>query len=160
MADDVHPHYVRTCIYYTRFWLERQPASVAVLQRNGCGREVDTLGRVCYNMTMTTRRTPRKDCNYIIYEMVSERGENYIGLTRKSQPSVTKTIAERWRKHKSRARNENRLWALYIYLKSGGLDMVWEHRVITVIRGRAEAYAYERSLVKELKPTLNDQYIG
>ena len=109
---------------------------------------------------MTTRRTPRKDCNYIIYEMVSERGENYIGLTRKSLPSVTKTVAERWRKHKSRARNENRLWALYIYLKSGGLDMAWEHRVITVIRGRAEAYAYERSLVKELKPTLNDQYIG
>jgi len=130
------------------------------IQQNECGVSVDSLARLCYNTTMTTRRTPRKDCNYIIYEMVSEHGENYIGLTRKSLPSVTKTVLERWRKHKSRARNENRLWALYIYLKSGGLDLAWEHRVITVIRGRAEAYAYERSLVKELQPTLNDQYCG
>jgi hypothetical protein len=29
-----------------------------------------------------------------------------------------------------------------------------------VIRGRAEAYAYERQLVKTLQPELNDQYIG
>jgi hypothetical protein len=109
---------------------------------------------------MKTKRTARKDSNYIIYEAVSERGENYIGLTRKGSTTVTKAVKERWRKHLSRARNENRLWALYIYLKSGGLDMAWEHRVITVIRGRAEAYAYERSLVKDLEPTLNDQYIG
>jgi hypothetical protein len=106
-----------------------------------------------------TKRTARKDCNYIIYEMVSERGENYIGLTRKSQPNVNKVVAERWRKHKSRARNENRLWALYVYLKSGGLDLMWEHRVLAVIRGRKEAYEYERHLVKEFQPSLNDQYL-
>ena len=106
-----------------------------------------------------TKRTARKDCNYIIYEAVSERGENYIGLTRKGSVTVTKAVKERWRKHISRAKNENRLWALYVYLKSGGLDMAWEHRVITVIRGRAEAYAYERSLVKDLAPSLNDQYL-
>ena len=147
-------------INYTAFGRFCQPASVVEIQQNECGISVDSLARVCYNTCMTTRRTPRKDCNYIIYEMVSEHGENYIGLTRKSLPSVTKTVLERWRKHKSRARNENRLWALYIYLKSGGLDLAWEHRVITVIRGRAEAYAYERSLVKELQPTLNDQYCG
>ena len=108
---------------------------------------------------MTTRRTPRKDSNYIIYEMVSEQGENYIGLTRKAQPNVTKVINERWRKHKSRARNENRTWALYVYLKTGGLDLDWTHRVLAVIRGRKEAYEYERSLVKELRPSLNDQYL-
>ena len=108
---------------------------------------------------MTTRRTPRKDCNYIIYEMVDELGNNYIGLTRKSQPNVTKVVAERWRKHKSRARNENRLWALYVYLKSGALEHAWEHRVLAIIRGRKEAYEYERSLVKELAPSLNDQYL-
>ena len=108
---------------------------------------------------MTTRRTPRKDCNYIIYEMVDELGNNYIGLTRKSQPNASKVVAERWRKHKSRARNENRLWALYVYLKSGGLELAWEHRVLAIIRGRKAAYEYERSLVKELAPSLNDQYL-
>jgi hypothetical protein len=106
-----------------------------------------------------TRRKTRSDCNYIIYEMTDERGANYVGLTRKSAPNTNKVVQERWRKHKSRARNENRLWALYIYLKSGGLELTWTHRVITIIRGRKEAYAYERELVKEMQPSLNDQYL-
>ena len=108
---------------------------------------------------MTTRRTPRKDCNYIIYEMVDERGENYIGLTRKAQPNVNKVVAERWRKHKSRARNEDRKWALYVYLNTGGLTMSWTHRIIEIVRGRAEAYAREREIVKTVRPQLNDQYL-
>jgi hypothetical protein len=106
-----------------------------------------------------TKRTARKDSNYIIYEAVSETGENYIGLTRKGNVTVAKAVKERWRKHISRARNENRLWALYVYLKTGGLDMTWEHKVIAIVRGRAEAYDFERGLVKALEPTLNDQYL-
>ena len=108
---------------------------------------------------MARNRKIRSDCNYIIYEAVSATGENYIGLTRKSESTVNKSVLERWRKHKSRARNENRLWALYVYLKTGGLELDWTHRVLAVVRGRAEAYALERSLVKELRPTLNDQYL-
>jgi hypothetical protein len=68
-------------------------------------------------------------------------------------------MMERWRKHKSRARNENRLWALYVYLKTGGLEQTWEHRVLEIVRGRAEAYARERELVKTHRLTLNDQYL-
>jgi hypothetical protein len=45
-------------------------------------------------------------------------------------------------------------------LKSGALDFAWTHRVLAIVRGRAEAYAYERELVKAQQPTLNDQYIG
>lgn len=108
---------------------------------------------------MARTRKIRSDCNYIIYEMVDERGMNYVGLTRKSESTVAKSVLERWRKHKSRARNENRLWTLYIYLKTGGLDLAWTHRVITVIRGRAAAYAWEREYVKAHQPTLNDQYL-
>ena len=95
-----------------------------------------------------TKRTARKDSNYIIYEArCVETGVSYIGLTRKGDVTVAKAVKERWRKHISRARNENRLWALYIYLKSGGLAMTWQHEVIAVIRGRKEAYEYERLLV-------------
>ena len=121
---------------------------------------VDWRGGIRYNtLMMKTKRTARKDSNYVIYEAVSERGDNYIGLTRKGSVTVARAVKERWRKHVSRARNENRLWALYVYLKSGGLDMTWEHRVIAVVRGRAEAYDFERGLVKQLQPTLNDQYM-
>lgn len=109
---------------------------------------------------MKTRRTPRADSNYVIYEAVDELGNNYIGLTRKGDLTVKKAVKERWRKHLSRARNENRLWALYVYLKTGGLDLAWEHRVLEIVRGRKEAYAREREIVKASKPTLNDQYCG
>ena len=110
-------------------------------------------------MDKKTRRKPRKDCNYVIYEMVDHKGENYVGLTRKSQPSVNKVVAERWRRHVSRARNEDRKWVLYIYLKSGAVDHTWTHRVLAIVRGRAEAYALERELVKQMQPSLNDQYL-
>ena len=105
-----------------------------------------------------TKRTARKDSNYIIYAAIHD-GRAYIGLTRKGSVTVARAVKERWRKHVSRARNENRLWALYVYLKTGGLDMTWEHKVIAIVRGRAEAYEFERGLVKELQPTLNDQYL-
>ena len=105
-----------------------------------------------------TKRTARKDSNYIIY-VAEHNGSAYIGLTRKGSVSVAKAVKERWRKHISRARNEDRDWELYRYIKSGNWTD-WAHDVICVIRGRAEAYAYERELVKQIQPELNDQYIG
>jgi hypothetical protein len=103
-----------------------------------------------------TKRTARKDSNYIIYVAVHD-GKAYIGLTRKGTATVAKAVKERWRKHVSRARNEDRDWVIYNYMRDGNWDG-WSHEVICVIRGRAEAYAYERSLVKHIEPELNDQY--
>jgi hypothetical protein len=37
--------------------------------------------------------------------------------------------------------------------------MTWEHTVIDIIRGRKEAYATERIIVKAVEPELNDQYL-
>ena len=108
---------------------------------------------------MKTKRTARKDSNYVIYLARSEGGQEYIGLTRKGVVTVAKAVKERWRKHVSRARNENRDWVIYEYMRAGGLDMHWTHEVIAVIRGRAEAYAYEREVVKMYQPELNDQYM-
>lgn len=123
---------------------------------------VDKIHEWHYNYDMMetkTRRTPRKDCSYIIYEVVSEAGDSYIGLTRKGSLTADKAVKERWRKHTSRARNEDRKWALYVYLKTGGLTMSWTHRIIEIVRGRAEAYAREREIVKTVRPQLNDQYL-
>ncbi len=103
------------------------------------------------------RRKTRSDSNYVIYAAQHE-GRVYIGLTRKGSTTVDKAVKERWRKHVSRAKNEDRDWRIYNYMREGNWDG-WSHEVITVIRGRAEAYAYERALVKELEPELNDQYL-
>ena len=104
-----------------------------------------------------TKRTARRDSNYVIYAATHD-GSVYIGLTRKGTVSANKAVKERWRKHISRARHEDRAWVLYQYIKSGAWTD-WGHEVICVIRGRAEAYAYERELVKLMEPELNDQYL-
>lgn len=106
---------------------------------------------------MKTKRTARKDSNFVIY-VARHNGEEYIGLTRKGTVTVAKAVKERWRKHISRARHEARDWEIYNYIRAGNWTE-WEHEVITVIRGRAEAYAYERQLVKICAPSLNDQYM-
>ena len=103
------------------------------------------------------RKTARKDSNYVIY-VATHNGQSYIGLTRKGSTTVKKAVAERWRKHISRAKHEDRDWELYRYIKAGNWTD-WEHSVIEVVRGRAEAYAYERELVKAFQPALNDQYM-
>jgi hypothetical protein len=106
---------------------------------------------------MSMKRTARSDSNYVIYA-AEHNGSAYIGLTRKGKVSVRKAVKERWRKHISRARCEDRDWVLYRYIKSGNWDG-WTHEIICVIRGRAEAYAYERHLVKLFATELNDQYL-
>ena len=105
-----------------------------------------------------TRRTARKDSVYVIYS--AQHGDNvYIGLTRRGSTTARNAVVIRWRKHISRARHEDREWTVYQYIK-GGAWTEWEHEVLAVIRGRAEAYAWERAWVKEHQPSLNDQYIG
>jgi hypothetical protein len=133
--------------------LQRNPfASVGIIL-------VDVLTKMPYNtLMMKTKRTARKDSNYVIYA-ATHNGIAYIGLTRKGSTTVTKAVKERWRKHISRAKHEDRAWELYKYIKAGNWTD-WAHEVICVIRGRAEAYAYERELVKLMQPELNDQYIG
>jgi hypothetical protein len=103
------------------------------------------------------RKTARSDSNYIIY-CATHNGQSYIGLTRKGSVSITKAVRERWRRHISRARHEDRAWALYQYIGAGAW-VGWTHTVLDVVRGRAEAYAYERELVKHIQPELNDQYL-
>jgi hypothetical protein len=120
---------------------------------------LDSLANPCYNLGMEKKkRTARKDSNYVIY-VATHEGNSYIGLTRKGTVTVDKAVKERWRKHISRARCEQRAWVLYQYITKGAWTG-WEHTVLDVIRGRAEAYAYERELVKQIQPELNDQYIG
>jgi hypothetical protein len=57
----------------------------------------------------------------------------------------------------SRAKHESRAWELYKYIKWGNWAG-WTHTVLDIVRGRAEAYARERELVKLSEPQLNDQY--
>ena len=109
-----------------------------------------------YNYGMV-KRTARKDSNYVIYAAIHE-GNVYVGLTRKGSTTVNKAVRERWRKHISRAKHEDRDWTVYQYINAGAWTG-WEHEVLAVIRGRAEAYDWERAWVKQHQPNLNTQYM-
>jgi predicted GIY-YIG superfamily endonuclease len=107
---------------------------------------------------LTSRRKPRKDCNYIIYNIVDELGNSYIGLTRKTTSSLMKSVKLRWSKHMSRAKCDNLGWVLYEHIRLNE-EMKWTHEIVEVVRGRKEAYARERELILELQPLLNTQYM-
>lgn len=99
----------------------------------------------------------RRDSNYVVY-VASHNGQSYIGITRKNSVTAKTAVHRRWLKHLSRARCEQRDWALYRYIQKGAWTG-WSHEVITVIRGRAEAYEFEQGLVEAFQPELNTQYV-
>lgn len=107
---------------------------------------------------MQKRRKPRSDSNYIIYKVVDDQGNVYIGLTRKTESTAIKSMKRRWAKHVSRAKCQQDLeWALYKHIRE--VEIVhWEHEILEVIRGRAEAYRKEREFILAEKPNLNTQY--
>lgn len=52
MAVAVHPHYVRTCDYYTAFWALRQPKAKRPYAQTVFFLPLDECGSKCYNMLL------------------------------------------------------------------------------------------------------------
>jgi hypothetical protein len=110
-----------------------------------------------YHIIMKNRRKTRCDCNYVIYQMMTDCGQSYVGLTRKTESTPLRSLKARWRRHLSRARCDALGWALYTYLRENE-SAKFSHKILEVVRGRKEAYSRERELILELKPSLNTQY--
>jgi predicted GIY-YIG superfamily endonuclease len=106
---------------------------------------------------MTVRRKPRCDCSYAIYRMIDGDGNFYVGLTRKTETTILKSIKRRWGKHLSRAKQEDLEWKLYKHIREFE-NLKWKHEIIEIVRGRKIAYAREREIILEMKPNLNTQY--
>lgn len=100
-------------------------------------------------------RKKRNDRNYVLYRIASpEYGLSYVGLTVASGRAFLYSVKLRVQKHLSRARRENKGWALYEFLRTNpGTDL--EYEVLEVVRGRKPAYQRERELIAELEPQLN-----
>ena len=72
---------------------------------------VDTLAKMSYNRAMTQTTTTRKkrtDRTHIIYEL-RVNGENYIGVTAKTESTINKSVLARAAKHFYRAKKEARI---------------------------------------------------
>jgi hypothetical protein len=63
-------------------------------------------------------------------------------------------VKVRVQKHLSRAKQENKDWSLYSFLRENP-DVTIQYEVLEVVRGRKPAHQRERQLIAEFAPTLN-----
>ena len=100
-------------------------------------------------------RKKRNDRNYIIYQILSENtGDNYIGVTVATGRAFLRSVKVRVQKHMSRAKREDKNWALCEFIRTNP-DAALTYNVIAVVRGRKKAYEIERQYIEEYQPTLN-----
>ena len=104
-------------------------------------------------------RKTRSDRNHIIYEIVTPVG-SYIGVTAKTESTVLKSLQSRAAKHFYRARTESKNWALCQYLRTLTDKSLIDIRMHEMIRGKSEAHARERALIRSLNPLLNTDKRG
>ena len=93
-------------------------------------------------------RKKRSDRNHIVYEIVNTiNGKRYIGITQAIGRAFNYSALRRFQKHISRAKQENKDWALYKDMKKYGPD-VYDVYVFDIVRGKAEAHRIEREQLK------------
>ena len=109
-------------------------------------------------MKQKVTRKKRVDRTHIIY-CIESGADFYIGVTAKTASTVKLSVMTRCRKHLYRSRSEDKSWALYDALRERGVG-AFTVRVIDVIRGKSEAHAVERALIRELRPNLNTDMRG
>jgi hypothetical protein len=109
--------------------------------------------------TKNTTRKKRVDRTHIIYEL-RVNGQNYIGVTAKTETTINKSVLARAAKHFYRAKTEAKEWALCVALRSLNDKSEIEVLVHETLRGKAVAHKREVELRRQLRPTLNTDTRG
>lgn len=104
-------------------------------------------------------RAKRNDRNHIIYSIVGPEG-HYVGVTAKTETTVLKSVRARVAKHWYRARTETKSWALCELLRSYTDKEQIDVRVLEIVRGKAQAHARERELIRAQNPFYNTDKRG
>jgi predicted GNAT family acetyltransferase len=103
-------------------------------------------------------RKKRSDRNHVIYEIVNtENGKSYIGITAAIGRRFQYSAKLRLQKHFSRARREDKQWALYIDMREHSED-VYSLFIVDIVRGKALAHQIEVELLKEFQYELNSTH--
>lgn len=100
-------------------------------------------------------RKKRNDRNYIIYQIIAENtDDNYIGVTVATGRAYLRSVKVRVQKHMSRAKREDKNWALCEFIRKNPKAPMM-YMVLDVVRGRKKAYEIERQYIEEYQPSLN-----
>ena len=103
-------------------------------------------------------RKKRNDRNHVLYEIVNtSNGKSYLGITAAIGRRFHYSTKLRFQKHQSRARKENKQWALYIDMKEND-ESVYELFIVDIVRGKALAHQIETQLLKEFQYELNSTH--
>jgi len=92
--------------------------------------------------------------NHIIYEL-RVNGQNYIGVTAKTQTTVARSLQARVSKHWYRAQTEGLNWLLCRALRQLVSREQVEVVIHEMVQGKSAAHRRERELIRDLKPILN-----
>ena len=123
---------------------------------------VDILGERCYNYNMNLEKPIRKkrvDRTHIIYEL-RVNGQNYIGVTAKTETTINKSVLARAAKHFYRAKTESKNWLLCQALRTLSDKSEIEVLVHETLRGKAAAHKREVELRRIINPVLNTDRRG
>jgi hypothetical protein len=103
-------------------------------------------------------RKKRNDRNHVLYEIVNtSNGKSYLGITAAIGRRFHYSAKLRLQKHFSRARKENKQWALYIDMREND-ESVYELFIVDIVRGKALAHQIETQLLKEFQYELNSTH--
>lgn len=91
---------------------------------------------------------------HIVYMLVIN-GLRYVGVTAKTEATVSKSVMARVNKHWYRAHSESKAWRLCECLRSLNSRNEIEVKVLDILEGKAAGHKREVELRREMNPELN-----
>ena len=100
-------------------------------------------------------RKKRSDRNHIIYKLTNTvTNETYIGVTVVTGRAYLKSLRSRWIRHIYKAKIGMAEYPISISIRTYGEES-FTREIITLVRGKKNAFQTESELINEIKPTLN-----
>jgi len=104
-------------------------------------------------------RKRRNDRNHVIYQITAPNGDRYVGITFARGRAWKRSTKIRWEAHVRNALDYDRQNLLSVSIREYG-PKTFVREVLEIVRGKKNAHARERELIKLMQPELNMEGMG